>query len=623
MARLVLVSSLIALIASACGPSSRNGNNGGDCPGMCSSLGYSVCHSDGTFDPPVACGDTEVCDPTRGCEACAPDEDYCGADNSVYHCNAGGTGGTVVEACPTDNVCSGGHCKTPCEAAADNPSNVGCDFLAADLDNEPGAASQAQYSLVVANDNDYVVNILVTKNSARIGDPVAEQQVVSAMAAPHSATRVDLPQREVDGTMGQNAAYSQSLPSGTFVAPHAYHVLTTGPVVLYQFKPIVQKFSNDASTLIPKQALGSDYIVVGYETANPCSIAGLPSIGASVPDHGAITIIPYMDDTHVTVTAGHNIKASAGDSGIAIPRVDKGGTLQLTLGRYMTANLETEMAENVSITGCPAAVNAGQDGDFTGTYIKSDKPVAVFTANERGAGFGGAPNVVYPPDWDDTDDTCCTEHLEEQLFPVTALGKEFAVARSPVRSTNPNWKEPDIIRVVGTVDGTVITTNLPAPFDHFTVDARKDVTFAATTGFSLTATAPVEIAKYLVSQHFVKDGYIGDPSQLLVPAAEQHRKEYVFLVPSTWQDNYGVFAHPVGSDILIDGQVTTSLANCKTAPIGMVAGIDYEQITCLMTEGKHTVSSPQPFGLSVYGYFSVGSYSFVGGSDVKIINPIL
>ena len=42
------------------------------------------------------------------------------------------------------------------------------------------------------------------------------------------------------------------------------------------------------------------------------------------------------------------------------------------------------------------------------------------------------------------------------------LGKEFAIPRSPVRSTDPGWKEPDIVRVVATVDNTQITTNLPA-----------------------------------------------------------------------------------------------------------------------------------------------------------------
>ncbi|HEY4182097.1 MAG TPA: IgGFc-binding protein [Kofleriaceae bacterium] len=573
MARQVLLCSVLALAATACGPSHRPG------------------------------GDDDNNETPDAGEVCSMD-------------------------CPTGTVCSMGTCKTPCEASEDSPSNLGCDFLAADLDNEPGTglsdAASAQYSVVVANNNDYAVNVVVTKNTARVGDPVQEQQVVAMMAAPHAATRIDLPQREVDGTMGQNAAYSQSLPNGTFVAPHAYHIISSGPVVIYQFNPIVQQFSNDASTLIPKQALGSDYIVVGYETANPCSIAGLPVPGG-IPDHGAVTIIPYFDDTHVTVTTAHAIKASAGDSGIAIPHVDKGGTLQLTLGRYMTANLESEMAENVSVTGCPAAISAGQDGDFTGTYIKSDKPVAVFTANERGAGFGGAPNVVYPPNWDSsTDDTCCTDHLEEQLFPVTAFGKEFAVARSPIRSTNPSWKEPDIIRVVGTVDHTTVTTNLPAPFNSFTVDARKDVTFAATTGFALSASAPVEIASYLVSQHFVKDGYLGDPSQILIPAAEQHRKDYVFLVPATFTANYAVFARPVGSSIMMDGMndEIATLSGCTTSPIGMVTGVDYEQVTCPVSEGKHQVASSMPFGLSVYGYYNVGSYAFVGGSDVKIINPV-
>jgi hypothetical protein len=68
---------------------------------------------------------------------------------------------------------------------------------------------------------------------------------------------------------------------------------------------------------------------------------------------------------------------------------------------------------------------------------------------------------------------------------------------------------------------------------------------------------------------------------------------------------------------------TAEFANCVKAPIGNVAGIDYEQVTCPAADGRHTVSADKPFGLSVYGYYNVGSYAFVGGSDVKIINPIL
>lgn len=623
---------LVAILLVSCGPDPRN--VGPNCTSLCTALGFQQCHEDGTFDPPVACGSDEVCDPRAGCVVCVPDELYCaGATaNDVYRCNGAGTGGTLVESCPADNVCSGGFCKTPCDAAEDNPSNVGCEFWAADLDNEASTtfgisndAAAQQFSIVVANNNDYPVMVSVKTNAARVGEPLNEQTVLQISVAPRVATRLDLPQREVDGAMGQNGTYVKNSGSGTFVSPHAYHVTTTGPVVVYQFNPIIQQYSNDASTLIPRQALGMDYIVIGYETANPCAISGLPLPDNSIPDHGAVTIIPIEDDTHVTVTTNHAIKASAGDTGLPIASTPKGGTLSLTLSRYMVANLETEMTTG-SVGECATAVNGGRDGDFTGTYIKSDKPIVVFTSNERGAGFGGAENVVYPPDWDaETDDTCCTDHLEEQLFPVTALGREFAVARSPIRSTHPTWTEPDIIRVVGTADGTAITTSLPAPYDSFTLNAREDKTFAATTGFTLSATAAVQVSSYLVSQHFVKDGYTGDPSQILIPAAEQHRKDYVFLVPATFTTNYGVFAKPVDAQVTLDGIPLDGVefSSCVRAPIGTVAGTLYEQVTCPLAEGHHTVAADKPFGLSVYGYYNVGSYAFVGGSDVKIINPIL
>src|SRR5439155_21443530 len=135
-----------------------------------------------------------------------------------------------------------------------------------------------------------------------------------------------------------------------------------------------------------------------------------------------------------------------------------------------------------------------------GSQVHADQPIVVFTSGERGIGFGGAQNVVNPPNWDPNngDDICCTDHLEEQLFPVTALGKEFAIARSPIRSTDPSWKEPDIFRVLATVDSTSITTNLPAPYDHFTLAAREQKTFASTTGFAMSADQAVEVSTYLI-----------------------------------------------------------------------------------------------------------------------------
>ncbi len=622
----LLVSAL--LLFAACGPDGRD--NGGNCPGICSALGFQECNN-GVYSEPVTCAEGQTCDPNSGCVVCPPEGLYCdgASDNEVWRCNKDGTGGMKVEQCAADSVCSGGQCKTPCQAAADDPSNLGCDFWAADLDNEAvntfGVSNDAaaqQFAIVAANNNDYAVQITVTKNIGRVGDSMNEQAVAAVTVQPLSTSRIDLPQREVDGAMGQNGTYARNSGSGTFVSPHGYHVISSGPVVVYQFNPIIQAFSNDASTLIPTTAVGMDYVIIGYSTANPCGIAGLPAQD-SIPDHGAITILATADDTTITVVPTHPIAPSGGDSGIAIAQTPKGGTLTFKLSRYTVANLESDQPKNSNAFACAMS---GQNGDFTGSQVHSDKPIIVFTSGERGIGFGGAENVQYPPDWDDMqDDICCTDHLEEQLLPVTALGKEFAIARSPLRSTDPSWKEPDIFRVVATVDNTLITTNLPPPNDTFTLAARQQRTFASTSGFALKASNAIEVSSYLVSQQFIKQGWTGDPSQLLHPAAEQFRKDYVFQIPATFTSNYIVFAKPKAGMVTLDGVPLGMIeqSGCVYAPIGTVAGVEYEQITCPATEGHHMVTGDKPFGLSVYGYYNVGSYAFVGGSDVKIINPIL
>src|SRR5258706_3652609 len=267
---------ICAFAISACGPNPRDNSN---CTSVCSALGWQQCHDDGSFDPPIACGPDQVCDPSTGCVVCVPDELYCAGntDNSVYRCNHDGTDGTLVMDCPADQVCSGGQCKTPCEAAAEHPSNLGCDFWSVDLKNDVSTigpittdAMVQQFSIVVANNNTYPVTVTVTKNAAHTGSPISEQVVVTHTVSPGVAGRIDLPQREVDGSMQQNGTYAMRSGSLTFVSPHAYHVVTTGPVVVYQFNPIVQAYTNDASTLIPVSALGEDYVVLGYPTANPC-----------------------------------------------------------------------------------------------------------------------------------------------------------------------------------------------------------------------------------------------------------------------------------------------------------------------------------------------------------------
>jgi len=556
---------------------------------------------------------------------CTPGDAYCGGPdgNDVWECNGDGTGGKQVEDCP--DACSNGACVTACQRAADDPSTVGCEFWAVDLDNEAfdtelGVSNDAaaqQFAVAVANENETPVEVTVTRNAARFGEPVAEEVVTQVTVPAADMMRIDLPQREVDGTMGQNGGYSRGSGSGTFVSSHAYRIVSSGPVVAYQFNPIVQQFSNDASVLIPVRALGSDYYVIGWPTANACGPASGPLHMDSIPDHTAVTVIGVEPDTDVEVVPTHPIKASSGPSGMAIPATARRAPLHATVGQYDVVNLESDQPE-VDIEECFNYLD--RDGDFTGTVVRSSKPVAVFTSLERGIGLGGA-HPPDPPDWDGND--CCTDHMEEQMLPTTALGWKFTVSRSPIRSTDPDYVEPDIYRIMATVDGTRVTTNLPPPYDSFSLDAGKEKTFHAYRGFTATAQGgAIVLAQVLVSQGYIPQGGIGDPSLIVFPPAEQQRDHYLFLVPPSWEKNYMAVAVPDGAQVAVDGLAIEMMAGCQQGDIGDMDGTPYHQVTCAVDEGVHRVEADRPLGLTVYGYYNVGSYGYPGGSDLNIINPV-
>lgn len=611
----------------ACGPSSGlgdgDGGTGNDCPNRCTSFGFEECLSPGNYAEPVACTGDQECYVDLGCRTCYPGTRYCVGDD-VWLCNDNGDGGEYVESCQGEDVCGNGVCKTACDRAEDLPSNVGCHFWSVDLDNEAvtgiidNDAAKQQYAVAIANNGDEEVRVRIFRNNGRVGEPLAEEMIIERFVPAGGVEQIDLPQREVDGTMGQNASYAVGSGSHTFVSPHGYRIETNGPVVAYQFNPIIQQFSNDASILIPRQALARHYYVLGWPTANPCgSPPGDPLHQESIPDRTSITIVGVEDNTDVTVIPTHPIVGSGGDSGIEIPATPAGTPLTFNINKYDVVNLESDQPQ-VSITQCFSMLD--RDGDFTGSLVQSSKRVAVFSSLERGIGTGGA-NPPEPPGWD--GETCCTDHMEQQMFPTAALGWEFAISRSPVRSTNASYKEPDIYRVLATTDGTTVLTNLAPPHDRFQLNAGEFSTFYAYEGFTLSSTGgAVMLGQYLVSQGMIPDGGIGDPTFVVFPAAEQHRKDYVFLVPSTFSQNYMVLAMPQNATVMVDGRALGEFNDCVEGPIGTVQGTVYKQLTCPMTEGSHTVASNMPVGLTVYGYYNVGSYGYPGGSDVKIINPI-
>src|SRR4051794_41176648 len=83
-----------------------------------------------------------------------------------------GSGGASGCATPCNaakgEVCAGGKCIPGCDAAAEAPSNLGCEFWAVDLPNERGLndAAAAQWGVVLSNASDAPASVTIEQNGA-------------------------------------------------------------------------------------------------------------------------------------------------------------------------------------------------------------------------------------------------------------------------------------------------------------------------------------------------------------------------------------------------------------------------------------------------------------------------
>jgi hypothetical protein len=312
-----------------------------------------------------------------------------------------------------------------------------------------------------------------------------------------------------------------------------------------------------------------------------------------IPDHASVTVVGVESGTKVDVKVSADIKAN---DAMGIPAAKAGDIVTVTLGPFDTLNL-------ASRTDCKLLEANNCLGDFTGTVVQSSRPVAVFSSGERA--------ILGPLNYTGGGDSCCTDHLEEQMFPVTALGQKFIISRSPPRGGS----EPDVLRFVGVAEAAEVTTTLPAPDDMFTLQPGELREMNAYDDIAVTATKPIIIGQLLVSQTYTQD-YIGDPSLTCFPPVEQYRSTYTFLVPPSWTRNYCVIATEEGNNFTLDGVVAP---DCQKVPGPTLGGKKYEALRCEMQEGTHTVSGDKPFGITIYGYGPAGSYAFVGGADIKPI----
>jgi hypothetical protein len=526
----------------------------------------------------------------------AADDDDSGIDDDDATADDDDTGSDDDDVAPDDDDTG------PADPCLDllRQTNVGCEFWAVDLDNAENLfgddAAAAQFAVVVAHASpEPSAFVEVHINLADPGQPLSLQLVDSATIPQGGLHVFELPRRDVDG---ENVTNGHDDGPQTWLSSRAFRVTSTAPVVAYQFNTLDQQFSNDASLLLPTHSLGDEHHVVGHFPNAPT--AGLGE------NRAYVTVVGAHEATSVQVTPAYDVISGPGvpDIGGGIG-ILAGTTKTFTLGPFDVLNLETPLISLFPFPPPPIP-------DLTGTVVTSDLPVAVFT----GADLANISDGTGA-------ESCCAEHIEQQVLPTRAMRTQFVVSHSAQRSTST--PENDVYRVLAIADGTAVTTNLGGADASFSLAAGEFREFFANTGFVLQASAPVHVAQFLVKGSDVPSGNYGDNSLLYVPPVDQRRGTYTFTTGEGFSRNAVVISMVEGTVLTVDGLDSTLPASGCGAPQedGELNGQTYVSVTCDIDDGVHQVHSGavadeagDPLGVYVYGYYNAGSYAYPAGAGL-------
>ena len=116
---------------------------------------------------------------------------------------------------------------------------------------------------------------------------------------------------------------------------------------------------------------------------------------------------------------------------------------------------------------------------------------------------------------------------------------------------------------------------------------------------------------------------VGDPYMVLMVPVEQYQDDYVFLVDSSYDEDFAKLVRPSGSEVTVEclGVVPED----RWTAIGNSgwdwATIDMNPGEAMCQSGTNQASSDEGFGVIVSGQAYAASYAYPGGLALEAINP--
>lgn len=332
-------------------------------------------------------------------------------------------------------------------------------------------------------------------------------------------------------------------------------ITSDNPISVYGLNRRFQ--TTDTYLVFPIEVLGTEYRAMCYT-----------ALENQMP---VFAIVATENNTEVTITASANITRSA--KGVPFTVMLNRGDVYQVASRYIR----------------------GQNSDLTGTYIRANKKIAVFSGHQC---------AYVPP----TVIAC--NHLVEQMPPISSWGKHFYLGQLKPRrdytfrvlAHEPHTKvfvDSRLVRVLGAGE-------------YFDSIVNKAI--------QISASKPILIAQF--SHGYRWGDSIGDPMMLLVSPTLQFLKSYRFATPVN-----GYWRHMVNVVVPTNGIKSMRLNGLPIDSLlfQQLGSTRYSIAYLQVPFGSHSLKGDLPFGMYSYGFGydqdAFDAYGTMGGQSFIEYEP--
>jgi hypothetical protein len=360
------------------------------------------------------------------------------------------------------------------------------------------------------------------------------------------------------------------------VESQGIHVTASQPVSVYGFD--YYPAASTAFTAYPTPMLGTNY----------CVMARASSVFNSTY-HSQFAIVGTVANTTVTITPSTNA-GLAGSMWTNSFILNQGNTYQIN-----SSNIE---------------------GDVTGTWITSDKPIAV---------FAGA-DLAYVPG----QSTQAGNPLNQEQLPVEQWGTNVVAMSFAGRTNGDSYRIlAAYSNTVITVTGVVVTvTGWGSPVTVTKTNETVTVTNQAGRSFDIIvdgpvqfqSTKPIQVAQFANGSEFDCPPSIAgnpneaDPCEILLLPVGHYLTSYVFFTLDDTNQDFDenflnlIVPQSATNATLVDGSLVSATNFVAIGTSGY-----YGAQIAVTNSGVHTVTSSQPIEVQVYGWGQADAYGYFGG----------